>query len=121
MSVNQKPMTLNEYQKNALAVTTHDWDHHGSLEYATAGLAGEAGELMNVVKKIWRRNGNVGCFASAEDRRKIEDELGDVLWYAQAIAYEIGVDLETVARGNIEKLIARKAEREIAAEQVGFE
>lgn len=40
-------------------------------------------------------------------REEIIKEMGDVLWYLSAVCFEIGTDLETVARENIKKLSAR--------------
>jgi len=46
------------------------------------GLAGEAGELANKVKKIMRdSNGEV----TGETRNKIAGEIGGVLWYVAEV------------------------------------
>ena len=47
---------------------------------------------------------------SADERFELVKELGDVLWYINALAIELGVTLESVAQANIEKLAGR-AER----------
>lgn len=53
--------------------------------YCALGLFGEAGEIGNQVKKIWRDDDGV----LTEDRKaKLRDELGDVLWYAVRFAHE---------------------------------
>jgi NTP pyrophosphatase (non-canonical NTP hydrolase) len=64
------------------------------------GLANEAGEVLGKVKKIIRD----GTF----NREDIADELGDVLWYAAALARDLNVDLSTIARRNLNKLASRK-------------
>lgn len=64
------------------------------------GVAGEAGEVADLVKK------HVG-HGHALDRDKLAKELGDVLWYVAALAHDIGIDLSTVAALNIEKLRRR--------------
>ena len=77
------------------------------LAYPALGLAGEAGELANKVKKVLRDDGG----AITEERRKdLLDELGDVLWYVAELATCLGGDLQEVAAKNIEKLQSR-AER----------
>jgi NTP pyrophosphatase (non-canonical NTP hydrolase) len=70
------------------------------LVWNVIGLAGEAGELAEHVKK--------GVFHDhGVDVAVIKKELGDVLWYAAAIATKVGLDLGAVMDANIEKLRAR--------------
>tara|TARA_R110000824_G_scaffold2558_2_gene11731 strand:+ start:15125 stop:15466 length:342 start_codon:yes stop_codon:yes gene_type:complete len=76
-----------------------------NLYYPALGLAGEAGEVCEKVKKIMRDKGGV---LSEADALEISKELGDVLWYLSAIACEINVALSTVAEDNIDKLQSRK-------------
>lgn len=75
-----------------------------NLEYPTLGLAGEAGEVANIVKKIQR---DFGGEITPETRAKLKDELGDVLWYISACADELGLTLKEIAEYNVEKLAAR--------------
>ena len=75
-----------------------------NLEYPTLGLAGEAGEVANIVKKIQRDHGGV---INDEIRTKLKDELGDVLWYISACADELGISLEEIAAYNVNKLAKR--------------
>jgi NTP pyrophosphatase (non-canonical NTP hydrolase) len=42
-------------------------------------------------------------------RAALAAELGDVLWYAAQLASELGLELEDIARGNLEKLFSRQA------------
>jgi NTP pyrophosphatase (non-canonical NTP hydrolase) len=64
------------------------------------GLAGEAGEVADLVKKgIFHQHGL--------DVVKLEQELGDVLWYVAAICSKLGLDLGDVMAKNIEKLKQR--------------
>lgn len=77
------------------------------LSYVTLGLAGEAGELANKVKKILRdEDGLIGDVV----RAKLADELGDTLWYLSQFATQLGVRLEALAEANLTKL-ADRAER----------
>ena len=96
-------MNFKEYQ--AAAEQTALYPHRlKNLEYPTLGLAGEAGEVANIVKKIQRDFGGV---INDEIRAKLKDELGDVLWYISACADELGLTLEEIAEFNVEKLATR--------------
>lgn len=101
-------MELNEYQKKA-AETDHFTEVHdlmapGMLE-KVLGLAGEAGEVADDVKKVIRdEEGQL----TDENREIIAKELGDVLWYIAGISRYLGYSLEEIAEMNIEKLQSRK-------------
>jgi hypothetical protein len=56
-------------------------DSFTGLAYVTMGLAGEAGEICNKVKKIARDNGGV---IGQHHRNMLVEELGDVLCPAGA-------------------------------------
>jgi NTP pyrophosphatase (non-canonical NTP hydrolase) len=43
-----------------------------------------------------------------ETREKLGNELGDALWYMGALAGEISLTLDQVAKANLEKLASRK-------------
>jgi NTP pyrophosphatase (non-canonical NTP hydrolase) len=77
-----------------------------ALNYTVLGMGGEAGEILNKVKKIYRDKDGV---LSPEDRAEISKEIGDVLWYAARAAHELGYTLEEVAEYNVEKLRDRRA------------
>ena len=98
-------MTFNNYQANAgrTAFYPRDFKNEG-LYYTTWGLVGEAGEVANKVKKIMRdSDGKLTKINKAD----IFDELGDVLWYCASLADELGVNLEDVAKSNLNKLADR--------------
>ena len=76
------------------------------LAYGSLGLAGEAGEVANLAKKVYRDGeGRL----TPEIHKALVDELGDVLWYVSQLAYDLGVTLEGVARDNVQKLSDRYA------------
>ncbi|QBI98787.1 nucleotide pyrophosphohydrolase [Mycobacterium phage Bobby] len=104
-------MNFNEYQEGTAKTAIYPGAGNAptieGLSYVTLGLAGEAGELCNKVKKIIRDNGGE---LTAEAREKLRDELSDVLWYAAQFATEIGAYLGDVAEANLAKL-ADRAER----------
>lgn len=70
--------------------------------YPALGLAGEAGEVANKIKKMMRDGKTVD-----ELRDTIRDELGDVLWYVAALCHEFGIRMDYVASHNVAKLAAR--------------
>jgi NTP pyrophosphatase (non-canonical NTP hydrolase) len=75
------------------------------LSYCTMGLAGEAGEVANKIKKALR--GDYGEQIPVEKIREIGDEIGDVLWYATSICTILNLDLSEIMTKNIIKLHER--------------
>ena len=64
------------------------------------GLAGETGEVAEIIKKY--------IFHGRElNKEHLVEELGDVIWYIMEIASTIGVSLDTVLQTNIDKLFER--------------
>jgi NTP pyrophosphatase (non-canonical NTP hydrolase) len=103
-------MTLDEYQHLALR-TAAPKDKKNELFHLVLGLAGEAGEISEKFKK-WVRDE-----ASDEDkldRADLAKELGDVLWYVSTLADYLGLNLDDVAKANIEKLASRQKRGKIA-------
>jgi NTP pyrophosphatase (non-canonical NTP hydrolase) len=97
-------MRLSDYQRDSRATAVYP-DAGSNLVYPTLGLAGEAGEVAEKVKKLIRDDGGV---LSDERRSALEKELGDVLWYVAQVATECGLDLDAIAQGNLDKLRSRQ-------------
>lgn len=96
-------MTFEEYQK--LSRKTALYPNAGSnFVYPTLGLAGEAGEVAEKIKKVIRDKNSI---VSEETKIEIAKELGDVLWYVTQIAAELGLSLDSIADSNIKKLYSR--------------
>lgn len=95
------------YQSGARATAVYpgQGEHIGIL-YPALGLAGEAGEVAEKVKKLWR---NDGLVLTEEKRDAIIAELGDVLWYVAAMCSELGSTMHEVAQRNLAKLADRQA------------
>ncbi|AMQ66802.1 nucleotide pyrophosphohydrolase [Mycobacterium phage Mulciber] len=102
-------MHLLEYQLRSADTAIYpgagDVDSIGGLSYTAMGLAGEAGEVANKVKKILRDQDGI---ITIENRVQLHKELGDVLWYLSQLATQIGSSLPAVAEDNIQKLSSRK-------------
>ena len=99
-------MTLDEYQKQALTTAQHDPDPLMAKTIWAMGVAGEAGEVVEKLKKIVAyHNGNI----THEAREELAKELGDVLWYIAVFADALGLTLEEVMQRNVAKLRSRKS------------
>lgn len=71
-----------------------------TLLHAAVGISGEAGELLDIVKKGW-------IYDAAISVEHLEEELGDILFYAQALANALGLSLEEIQGSNRAKLERR--------------
>ncbi|MDD9911591.1 MAG: nucleoside triphosphate pyrophosphohydrolase family protein [Alphaproteobacteria bacterium] len=98
-------MNVTEYQKWTRETALYPEANTGSvpeLMYLSLGLAGEAAEIANKVKKLYR-DGD-----SAEKRQAIQAEMGDVLWYLGRLAEVLDGDLAEILQANQDKLMSRK-------------
>ncbi len=101
-------MNFDEYQKESKKTALYK-DAGDNFIYPTLGLAGETGEVVEKMKKIYR-NDNIISASDISREKKIEvgKELGDVLWYLAQLATELDLSLGEIAKMNIEKLASRK-------------
>lgn len=88
-------MELNDYQDQAgeTDVLSGDADLLPLL-----GLAGEVGQLIAEYKKRERDKTGYRAF-----REEVHEELGDILWYAAALARYNGFHLDEIAQDNLAK------------------
>ena len=96
-------MEFNDYQNQAKNTAIYPKDK--AVVYPALGLAGEAGEVANKVKKIIRDDGNKINESLVQE---ISAEIGDCLWYISVLADDIGCKLSDIANANLEKLANRK-------------
>jgi len=93
-------MKMDEYQSLAARTATAS----GAVEFDTVilalGVAGEAGEVADIVKKAYGHGHGL-------DVNDLAAELGDVLWYVATLAGLHDVSLSDIAEKNIEKLRRR--------------
>ena len=99
MEHKQENVDFKSYQDMASETAVYKTEH--SVIYPALGLAAEAGEVANKVKKILR-DGNF-------NREAIADEVGDCLWYIAALCRDLNVDMKELAKNNLRKLHDRKA------------
>jgi NTP pyrophosphatase (non-canonical NTP hydrolase) len=97
MNKNKDTLSLSEYQKLASRTAGAGGDGDRRLMISALGLAGEAGEFANIVKKMTAH----GHPITSEE---FADELGDVLWYVAEAASACGLNLGELAVQNVEKL-----------------
>ena len=101
-----KKITTEEYLK--LAERTESL--HANFEkydprtiHGVVGLAGEAGELLDNIKKV--------IFYGLEPNKKnLKEELGDSLWYIAQICRAENWTIEELMAENIDKLLIRYPE-----------
>lgn len=102
-------MQISDYSNKAITTLTSDYaygDIDAQFMGMVLGICGESGEIAEKFKKVVRDKNGV---LSPEDKAEIIKELGDVLWYVNAVAHLLGSSLEEVAHLNNEKLASRQA------------
>ena len=99
---------FDDYQAQALETATYP-NRGENVIYPALGLAGESGEAVDKIKKIWRNLGITDGRQYTEfQKTELVKEISDVLWYIAALASELDVTLSHVATVNIEKLRDRR-------------
>lgn len=73
------------------------------LAHAAMGASGEAGELLDAIKKHVIYNKEL-------DYKNVKEELGDMIFYMQALMLEVDFTWEEVVHANVEKLNKRYKE-----------
>ena len=101
-------MDFNEYQDRTgdtdVGTAAQDNLKPGWLYYAL-GIAGEAGELMEKIKKLFRdKSGRI----DVSFNNAVIKEIGDILWYLARLCTYLGIDFNEVAETNLKKLESRK-------------
>lgn len=89
-----------EFQVRAMRTRNKGLTDDQTLQNAVMGLAGEAGECVDLLKKHLFQGHELN-----ED--KLLDEVGDVLWYAALAAEALHVTLDDIMARNVEKLEER--------------
>lgn len=93
-------MTFENYQEEMKRTASKFEASNENLCLGAMGIAGEAGEVADYIKKI--------VFHSHElSREKLAEELGDVMWYLAYLSEVIGYSLSEIADINLKKLRKR--------------
>lgn len=97
VSIDWKKMSL-EDMKDWMGITNN-------IYFPALGLCGEVGEFCNKLKKVMRdSNGEV----DSRFLKVASKELGDILWYLSELTSVLGLDLDDIAKQNIDKIQSRK-------------
>jgi len=91
--------TFLEYQKLTHETAEYPEGNDG-LRYLYMGLAGEVGELLNLLKKVIRGDHKMGSIIYDN----IASELGDVMWYLAEISNQSKLNLNQITGSNIAQL-----------------
>lgn len=89
--------SFNDYQQYVNDGMSSAYD----LKLACLGLAGEVGEVCDLVKKDGIYPNKISDVVLTD---KVVDELGDVMWQAFAIANVIGIPMQHIIESNVAKL-----------------
>jgi NTP pyrophosphatase (non-canonical NTP hydrolase) len=96
----QKRMKMNQYQDLTARTAPHFDDIVEEITAWTMGIAGESGEVADLVKKsVWHKH--------EWSHEKLVYELGDLMFYIARLSNVIGYSLDEVAVMNIQKLYRR--------------
>ena len=100
-------MDFNEYQEKCkltdVGTSAQDCLKPGWLYYVL-GIAGEAGELLEKIKKLFRdKNGVI----DDEFKKMVIKEMGDYHWYSARLCSHLGIDYNEIPKQNVEKLLDR--------------
>lgn len=77
-----------DWAKNNPNGNIKEWD----LPRWGNAVAGETGEMCNIIKKIDRGNMSL---EKEEDRKKLADEIADIVCYLDLLAQKAGIDMGT--------------------------
>ena len=93
-------MTGYEYQQLAMRTAPKGMYPDDLALNAALGLAGEAGEFADIVKKYQFQGHQI-------DTTHLAKELGDILWYVAMGCESLNMSMDAVMEANIEKLKMR--------------
>lgn len=91
-----------EYQKSVVRTMNQSLSYKEQLINAMMGINGEAGEAMDILKKVLFQGHDLQT-----NKANIIEELGDVLWYLTLATITIGYTLSDVMDENMKKLFKR--------------
>ncbi len=93
-------MDLETYRRDVMRTVRPELDERERLLLGALGLAGEAGEVADSLKKMLFHGHPL-------DVPAVRDELGDVMWYVMFLCDTLGFTLDEVMTANVEKRLRR--------------
>ena len=93
-------MEIKEFQKNSIRTLNMDLTKEQLLSNMVMGIAGESGEVADVIKKHLYQGHDL-------DVAHLKEEIGDVMFYIVNLANVLELDMEEVLEDNINKLRKR--------------
>lgn len=117
-------MDIETYSKLALRTAPEGYTHRDNVIHAALGIGGEAGEILDHVKKAAFND-------RALDHEHLVAEVGDLMWYLNLLVLSLGPTWGHVLAVNIAKLETRykggkfdadlSLNRDLAAEKAAME
>lgn len=101
-------MTEQEYTdfvQRKFRTPQHPTQFELELLHAAIGIAGEAGEVVDLIKKF------TFGFKSNIQRERLVEELGDLEFYMESLRKTLDITRDEVLKANVNKLDARFPER----------
>jgi len=96
-------MNFSDFQERSRRTLNMKLGANDAIANYAMGLAGEAGETADYLKKILFHGHEMNI-------EKVVEEVGDVLFYCAALGTVMGFDLGEAAEANIRKLMKRYPE-----------
>jgi NTP pyrophosphatase (non-canonical NTP hydrolase) len=93
-------MKASTFQDCVMRTANSGLDNHQALTNVCMGIAGEAGEFVDIIKKALFHGHTL-------DLAKAKNELGDILFYVAWAADALDLNLDDVMEGNVAKLLKR--------------
>ncbi|UCV26717.1 nucleoside triphosphate pyrophosphohydrolase family protein [Ferribacterium limneticum] len=103
-----KAMTADGYSERAAAFIDPKGSQIEDLLHGALGVAGEGGEVVDIIKKAW-------AYGKPLDHAHLIEEIGDAMWYYNLIIRSLGVTWGEVFSANVAKLSARYPDKKFSA------
>jgi len=91
---NYKQMVTNLFSTSGMH------NEHDDVMHAAIGISGEAGEILDAIKKAW-------AYGKPINMDNVVEELGDLEFYMEALRQRLGIDREFILMQNTSKLMKR--------------